>query len=352
MHIDGFSMLPLWKKPVNANLLLGHNDSRFNSGHRLSAPAGVVSNFSSNIGARYKAFRDHLSLRRTPLHRQLSEQIAVPQSIRNSKSIDYISRTDTDNDILDIEAVFTKNDSHRQLSNNKKSDESTRSNRHYRGQKLINEISQRLYFWHRDTENFNDWDDRVQSSIVMGGEYKLMTTQNGMCLYRFFHLKTDPREHHNIINTRRVPLKQWDRASVEAALASTSTGDSNSNLIRRDVPVHIDICNGHMLASAGQQQGNWKDIVRYFDLTVLSTIGRCSKSNNYIDCVMKTASDLLDILGLLVPELVKFVRNANKGHQEYMISRMKENTCKVPSVSEIKNLNFGPETYPRHYTYY
>ena len=352
MHIDGFSMLPLWMKPVNANLLLGHNDSRHASGYRFIT--GATTNLSvSGVGFRIKLYHDKSILSRFPPHRQLREEPLEGSTSSHSKSLDIISSI---NDVRIHEfardsLVVNKNESRRQLSKNENVVETPGSNMHYRGQKLIKEISHRMYFWHRDTENFNDWDDRVQSSVVLGGEYKLMTTQNGLCLYRFFHLKTDPRERHNIINSRRVPLKQWDRASVEAALSVGNAADSNSNLIRRDVPIHIDVCNGHKLVGAGQQLGNWRDIARYFDLTVLSTIGRCSKANSYVDCVMNTAIELLDVLGLLIPELVKFVRNGNMGHQEYLNTRMKENTCKVPIVSQIKNLNFGSETWPRHYNY-
>jgi hypothetical protein len=306
MHIDGFSMWPLWIKPVMASALMLEDKSLHN--HSVVSPSRV-------------------GLKSANKQRRILEEQLDQSPIEDDFKIEF-------NVTHDIEGEGRK----------------LTASGHYRGQKLISEISKRAYFWHRNTENFNNYDDRTQSSVVIGGDYKLMTTTDNLCLYRFYHLKSDPKEHHNIIATRQAPLKAWNKENVQAKLDQAISGNpAEHDVFRRDVPAHIDVCNGHFLLNA-QKQSAWKDVARYFDLKVLATIGHCGKHfPPDIHCLMSTGDKLLGVMQNMVSSLIIFVKHANEGHQKYLPEAQK-NTCKVPFASDIANLKFGSLEYPKYYS--
>ena len=322
MHIDGFSMWPLWIKPMMASALIVDDKSSRNHSSASSASSQyAVSGMSPRVGA--KPVSKSRALMGGMIHDELSQ-------MENDAEVEFNVTTFDE----------TEGGEGRKLT----------ASGHFRGQKLIAEISKRAFFWHRNTENFNNYDDRTQSSIVIGGDYKLMTTTDNLCVYRFFHLKSDPKEHHNIIATRQAPLKAWNKENIQAKLDLAISGTpAEHDVFRRDVPAHIDICNGHVLLNANKPSA-WKDVARYFDLKVVATIGHCGKHfPPDVNCVVSTGEKLLGAMQNMVSALIVFVKHANEGHQKYL-PEMQKNTCKVPFASDIKNLQFGSLEYPKYYS--
>jgi hypothetical protein len=220
---------------------------------------------------------------------------------------------------------------------------------HPRGSALIAELRNRSYHWRRNTENFDQYDPREQAAVVlMGGEYKLVTTGDDMCVYRMYHLRSDPKERHNIIATRQDPMSAFDEASIASRLAalsgSSGPGRSSRGSRHSHLPAHVDACNGHAVRSAGA--AGISGIDRFFDVHVLAKIGKCGETPSAA-CVLATGSRILNIMTNALPALRSFVAHGNAAHAQYMSSGRARNTCAVPLASEVAPLAF-PEDAPPH----
>lgn len=226
---------------------------------------------------------------------------------------------------------------------------------HPRGRALIAELRNRTYHWRRNTEKFDQYDSREQAAVVlMGGEYKLVTTGESMCVYRMYHLRSDPKERHNIIATRQDPMPAFDKASVASRLAAQSrSGSSSGGSAVRDqglrhshLPPHVDACNGHNVRTAGAE--GLRDIDCFFDVHVLAKIGKCDSTGTpSVACVLATGARVLTIMTNALHALRSFVANGNAAHAQYMASGRARNTCAVPVASQVSPLDF-PEDAPPH----
>lgn len=235
---------------------------------------------------------------------------------------------------------------------------------HPRGAALVSALRNRTFHWRRNTENFDQYDYREQAAAVLqGGEYKLVTTGEDMCVYRMYHLRSDPKERHNILATRQDPLPAFDLPSITARLATTtssSTSNSNTAAAQRrptrhtQLPAHVDACNGHNVRTAGTD--GIRGIETFFDVTVLAKIGKCSSANSsgsstssassVAACVHATGRRVLDVMTGALPSLRAFVTRGNAGHAQYMSSQRERNICAVPLASQVPPLRFPQDAWP------
>lgn len=156
--------------------------------------------------------------------------------------------------------------------------------------------SERLFLWHKNTEQFHPRDDRVESSAYYK-EVKIITSTYTGCLEHIYDLRHDHYESYNLINSNLgCKFNFQDHNNYDSIL--------NKALIKSH-------CEGSMKIT--------------------------SDSNVVIDCMAKYTSTILDKIKYMFPRLIAFVKYGNKAHQRYMSEQYHNATCKVPLINDVVN---------------
>ena len=189
-------------------------------------------------------------------------------------------------------------------------DKITSRNSRGNGKIFINSILSRLYLFHRATELVHEHDDHVGSAAVLGGRYKLVTTQSSMCIYRFFDLSIDPEEKINLIDSRHPPIASGQNSFLLERLKSST---SSLGVVSPSIPIMYDLCPASALKSLNNKRKplfvrddfemrySVENVVRFMNFKYLSDVNNCDTLEDLlrVECVMAEALKLAKIIRLV-----------------------------------------------------
>jgi len=167
--------------------------------------------------------------------------------------------------------------------------------------------SQRVFLWHKDTEQVAGNQDRMQGAAVYD-QVKVTTTGLHGCVDRVFDLKHDPFEDRNFVN---APCK-----------------------VSRDTP-------------ANQLAGRLKESISSAPFLAHCTKGSAGQPREKIDaCVRRLHDALLAKVQLMLPQLFQFVREGNEPMKYSLAHRKEQSTCLVPTANMLNAAQFSASCQP------
>lgn len=171
---------------------------------------------------------------------------------------------------------------------------------------LVKDVQTRLYLYHRSTEKVNERDDAVGSAAVLGGRYKLVTTTNNMCAYRFYDLHLDPMEQFNLIDTRHPAILNF---SASAVLERIMAAQGSVRIVSPSINMKFDLCpnlhksigsrgdnNGLFLRDDFDMQATIRNIKRYMNFNNIRVLNRCDNEDTVAACVVQVVDHLVGII--------------------------------------------------------
>jgi hypothetical protein len=199
--------------------------------------------------------------------------------------------------------------------------------------------SNRVYLWHKDTDPFRQGQERVQS----GGYFeniKLLTSTNRFCIDRIFDLRHDPFEDNNVLKPPYNSLQQ-----CKLTLSNIDANQFRSALSHGNLHIPDHFCQhsggGGGAVSPGSANGGGG-----------ANVDNSNNNNNHISdqCKLKYINMIVLKAMIIVRKLLPFVRDGNKGHQDYMQHRIDQATCDIPRVSQIAPMLYVHDQPPNHDT--
>ena len=185
----------------------------------------------------------------------------------------------------------------------------------------------RIALWHRDTELYDGFDERVNSAGYHEGVKLVTRGTGGGCVHRAFDLTNDPFEQRNLIVPRSVEFgdrTEWKNGRPQVIGGGGPRKDTCS-LVSLD---HFDL---HRLDKAVVQ-----------NISAIQCAKRSSASSRSDgSCEAQYRQLLLKKMMTILQQLQPFVRYGNAGHARYMKDGVKRNVCVVPMARDVKPLNFG-----------
>lgn len=167
----------------------------------------------------------------------------------------------------------------------------------HRHHHMHDNLTNRVFLWHKDTDPFHAYDFRLQS----GGYFdnvKVLTDSNRGCIDRIFDLRYDPFESTNLL---RRPFSESHQCKM-----------------------NFDNVNVGMLKTALSHLENH----------------HCDGPSDKVSCNNHHIHRIIVRVMVILDKLIPFVRYGNKGHLNYMEKDVNKATCDIPVASRVLNFNY------------
>ena len=190
--------------------------------------------------------------------------------------------------------------------------------------KMFEHIDNRLHLWHKETDPYQGTHERMHSAAYYK-DIKIITSSYRGCLVKIYDMKHDQYESHNLYNGGGSGWETDCKINFDAQ--NIHTHILRDDLIRNHCEKRTKK-NSHSSSTTTGKTGTGAAAAEY---------------QSHGHCLSKYVHSVIEKVQYMLPHLARFAKYGSGPFHSYMKNDEKNAVCIVPSISQIKPIEFEIE---------